>query len=350
MKLGIIGKPQSGKTTVFNAASGREEAVGDFSQTAHRAVIKVPDERVDKLVELANPKKITYAEIDLLDAPGFTGKGKDAGTTEVNPEVRLMDALMLVIDSFSTDANPDADIQNLIDELFLADQVLLEGVIDKRSRKAKLTGDKSEAHHLELLNRCVEALENGTPLIDIEFDADEQKGIRGYQFLTLKPLLVCLNIDEENIGRIEDIRTAFARFIEPEKRELAVICGKIEAELVSLEDEDREVFMQEIGISVPAMQKVIQRSYNLLGLISFLTLGAPEVRAWTIRKGTNAVHAAGAIHSDIERGFIRAEVASYDDYIVHKTLPALKAAGKSRLEGKDYTVKDGDVILFRFAV
>ncbi len=350
MKLGIIGKPQSGKTSVFNAAAGREEAVGDFSQASHRAVIKVPDGRVEKLAELVNPKKITHAEIEFLDAPGFTGKGKNSGATEVNPEVRLMDALMLVVDAFSPDSNPEGDIQNLTDEMFLNDQVQLEGLIDKRFRHVQLTGDKSEARRLDLLQQCLKALEEGTPIIDLEFDEDESKMIRGYQFLTRIPLLIVVNIGEDDIPRTLDIRKAYARFIDSGKREVAVICGKVESELVLLDEEDRKEFLAELGISTPAMAKVVQRSYDLLGLISFLTLGEPEVRAWTIRKGTRALHAAGAIHSDIERGFIRAEVATFDDYIVHKTLPALKAAGKSRLEGKDYIVDDGDVVLFRFAV
>lgn len=350
MKLGIIGKPQSGKTSVFNAAAGRNEAVGDFSQASHRAVIKVPDDRVEKLAELVNPKKMTHAEIEFLDAPGFTGKGKNSGSTEVNPEVRLMDALMLVGDAFSPDANPEGDIQNLIDEMFLDDQVLLEGLIEKRSRHAQLTGDKSEARRLELLNRCLKALEEGTPIIDLEFDDDELKILRGYHFLTRIPLLIVVNIAEEEIPQTLEIRRKYSHLIDAGKREVAVICGKVEAELVLLDEDDREAFLEEMGIAIPAMARVIQRSYDLLGLISFLTLGEPEVRAWTIRKGTKALRAAGAIHSDMERGFIRAEVASFDDYIVHKTLPALKAAGKSRLEGKEYVVKDGDVILFRFAV
>ena len=349
MKLGIIGKPQSGKTTIFNAAAGREEAVGDFSQASHRAVIKVPDSRVERLAELVNPRKITHAEIEFLDAPGFTGKGKE-GTAEVNPEVRLMDALMLVIDAFSPESNPTGDIQNLIDELFLSDQVLVEGIVEKRSRHARLTGDKSEARRLELLKRCADALEKGQPLIDLEFDVDDLKTLRGYQFLTRMPLLIVLNIAEEAIADTSAIREKYNSFIVPGKREVAVICGQIEAEMVSLDEEERAAFMEDLGITVPAMKKVIQRSYSLLGLISFLTLGDPEVRAWTVRKGTPALKAAGVIHSDIERGFIRAEVASFDDYIQYKTLPALKAAGKSRLEGKEYIVQDGDVILFRFAV
>ena len=350
MKLGIIGKPQSGKTTIFNAAAGRQEAVGDFSQASHRAIIKVPDNRVDALAEISKPKKITYAEIEFLDAPGFSGKGKESGTVEVNPEVRLMDALMVVIDAFSPDANPSGDIRNLIDELVLADQVLIENNIDKKSRKIKLTGDRTEAHGLELLQKCLAMLEEEKPLIDMEFDPEDEKSLRGYQFLTRKPLLIVLNIPEDDLKCSDEVRDKYASFIEEGKRDIAVVCGSIEMELGSLEEADRKEFMADIGIEQPAVDKVINKSYSLLGLISFLTTGEPETRAWTIRKGTNAQKAAGVIHSDIERGFIRAEVVAFDDYVEYKTLPALKAAGKSRLEGKDYIVQDGDVILFRFAV
>ena len=350
MKLGIIGKPQSGKTTIFNAAAGREEAVGDYSQAAHRAVIKVPDRRVDELAKIAHPKKVTYPEIEFLDAPGFTGKGKDSGGAEVNPEVRLIDALMLVIDAFSPDATPETDIRNLIDEMILSDQVLIENNIDRKERKIQLSGDKSEARELDLLKQHLAALEEETLLIDVDLDPEDEKLLRGYQFLTRKPLLIVLNIAEDDIARTQEIREQYANYVQPGKRDIAVVCGKIEMELVSLDEEDRKAFMDEIGIDKPAVEKVIHKSYDLLGLISFLTLGEPEVRAWTIKKGTNAHRAAGAIHSDIERGFIRAEVATFDDYVVYKTLPALKAAGKSRLEGKDYIVQDGDVILFRFAV
>ena len=350
MKLGIIGKPQSGKTTVFNAASGHQEAVGDFSQSVHRAIIKVPDERVDGLAKLARPKKVTYAEIEFLDAPGFTGKGKEAGTPEISPDLRLMEALMPVIDCFSSDANPKADIRDLLDEMILADQVVVENNIEKKSRKIKLTGDKAGAREIELLEKCRAALDEGKLLIDLDMPDDEEKILRGYTFLTLKPLLFVLNIDEASIAETENIRQQMAEYIVPGKRDVAILCGKIEMELGVLDDDERQMFMEELGIVSPAVEKVIQKSYSLLGMISFLTLGDPEVRAWTIKKGTKAVKAAGAIHTDMERGFIRAEVAAYDDYIKYETLPALKSAGKSHLEGKDYVVQDGDVILFRFNV
>ena len=350
MKLGIIGKPQCGKTTIFNAAAGKTEAVGDFSQASHRAVIKVPDERVEKLAELVQPKKITFAEIEFLDAPGFTGKGKEAGGHEINPELRLMDALMLVVDAFSPQSNPEQYIPNLIAEMILDDLAIVENNIDKKSRKMKLTGDKSAARELELLELCKSHLESEKPLIDIDFTPEDEKMLRGYTFLSQKPLLLVLNISEEDIPEAENWYQKYAHYVSPGKYDVAVVCGKIEAELVSLDPEDRAVFMAELGITKPAVELVVQKAYALLGLISFLTVGKPEARAWTIRKGSTAVQAAGAIHSDIEKGFIRAEVTSYEDYITYKTPAALKAAGKTRLEGKEYIVQDGDVILFRFNV
>lgn len=350
MKLGIIGKPQSGKTTVFNAAAGMQEAVGDYSQAIHRAVIKVPDPRLAELASLVRPKKITPAEIEFLDAPGLSGKGKEGGAVEFSAELRQMDAYMVVVDAFSADATPEADIRNLLDEMILLDQAMLETAIEKKSKKAKLTGDSAEARELELLRRLMQMLEKEQPLIEGAISDDELKSIRGYQFLTLKPLLITLNIAESEAVHTEAIRARFTSWVSPGKRELAVVCGKIEMELVALDAQERAAFMQELGITAPAVEQVIQKSYDLLGLISFLTAGEPEVRAWTIRKGTTAQKAAGTIHSDIERGFIRAEVVAYSDYVSLKTAAAIKAAGKSRLEGKEYLVADGDVVLFRFNV
>ncbi len=350
MKLGIIGKPQSGKTTVFNAASGHQEAVGDFSQSQHRAVIKVPDNRVDTLARLLSPERAIYAEIEFLDAPGFTGKGKDSQTPEISRDLRLMDALMPVIDCFSPDSNPIKDIRDLLDEMILADQVIVENNIEKKTRKIQLTGDKAGTKELELLAKCRAALDEGKLLIDVDFIDSEEKILRGYTFLTSKPLLFVLNVDENSIARAEECKSQVAQYLSPGKRDVASMCGKIEMELVALDSEERKMFMDDLGIESSAVEKVIQKSYHLLGVISFITVAGPEVRAWTIPKGTGAQKAAGAVHTDMERGFIRAEVVKFDDYVKYETHAALKAAGKARLEGKDYVVQDGDVIQFRFNV
>ena len=350
MKLGIIGKPQSGKTTVFNAASGQQVAVGDYSQATHQAVIKVPDARVDKLSELINPKKITYAEIEILDAPGISGKGKEAGDVEISSDLRQMDALMIVLDAFSADAKPKSDLQDIIDEMILADQVMVDTNIERRLKRIKTTNDKAAVQEVELLKKCLAHLEDEKLLIDLELTSDELKSLRGYMFMTLKPLLLVANLSEEGISEASKITSLFDDFVSDNKREITAVCGKIEMELITLEDDDRTMFMEELGITAPAVELVIQKSYNLLGLISYLTAGEQEVRAWTIKKGTNAQKAAGVIHSDLERGFIRAEVIKYADYIEYGSEKDVKAAGKFRLEGKEYPVGDGDVILFRFNV
>ncbi len=350
MKLGIIGKPQSGKTTVFNAASGRQEVVGDFSQAAHRAVIKVPDDRVIKLAALVKPQKVTHAEIDFLDAPGFTGKGKQSTSLDISPELRQTDALIVVVDAFSANSHPPRDIQDLIDEMIIADQVMIETNIDKKSKKIKLTGDKSENRELDLLKKSLQVLEQEKPLIDLDLSEDDAKLLRGYMFLSQKPLLIVINISEKALPDTEKIYQEYTHFITPQKKELAVLSGEIEMELASLEKEEQRAFLDELKIATPAVEQVIQKSYNLLGLISFITIEGPEVRAWPIKKGTVARKAAGVVHSDIERGFIRAEVTRYEDYVAYETHAALKAAGKTRLEGKEYIVQDGDVILFRFNI
>jgi len=350
MKLGIIGKSQSGKTTLFNAASGHQESVGDFSKTMHRAQIRVPDDRVDTLAELISPKKITFAQIEFLDAPGVSGGGKETVSFEISDELRQADAFVMVIDAFSEQGNPEKEMAELLDELILADNVQIETNLERRKRKAKLTGDKSAAQQIGLLEKCLKALNDETSLLDCEFDAEEQKTLRGYQFLSMKPLLIVLNISEDKIGQAESILAQYEKLAKRDKRELAAICGKIEMDLVTLDEDERQAFMSELGISTPAMDVVLQKSYSLLGLISYLTAAEPEVRAWTISRGMTAQRAAGVIHSDIERGFIRAEVTSYDDYISLRTPAAIKAAGKQRLEGKEYIVADGDVILFRFNV
>ncbi|MFH1699312.1 MAG: DUF933 domain-containing protein [Candidatus Zixiibacteriota bacterium] len=352
MKIGIIGLPQSGKTTIFNAASGKSEAVGDFSKASHRAIIKVPDFRLDKLSELVQPKRTTYAEIDYLDITAFSGKGKDtdASTLNVPDDLRYADALMVVIRCFTDDCTPEKNFGLFLDEMMLSDQVIIERNIDKKERTAKLTGDKTLQSEVENLRKCLELIENETPLSEAGFDASEEKLLRGYRFLSQKPLLVVLNISEDDIGNESKWLDLFKDREITGIREFVTICGKIEMEIGSLDAEDRDVFLSDLGITKPAMELLIQKSYSLLGLISFFTVGPPEARAWTISSGTNARKAAGAVHTDMERGFIRAEVIKYDDFVECGSTAASKTAGKYRLEGKDYIVQDGDVILFRFNI
>lgn len=351
MKLGIIGLPQSGKTTLFNAVSGQEVAVGDYSRAEHRAVVKVPDERVENLYSLGESKKLIYAEIEFLDSTGFTGKGKKSSGELGNVhELRLLDAFAIVVDYFIPDASPERDIAAIADEMILADLILIENNLDKLDRTIKLTGKQDRAGELELLKICKEALENEKMLSEIELSESDLKQLRGYCFLTLKPQLIVLNISEDKLSDVEQLNNDFSKFKKENIRDISVICGKLQMELAQLSEEERRDFLEEMNIEKSALERFIQKSYGLLGLISFFTISAPETRAWTIKKGTTALKAAGVIHTDFERGFIRAEVATYENYMEHKTPPALKAAAKLHVEGKDYIVNDGDVILFLFNV
>ena len=310
----------------------------------------MPDSRLDDLTTLVTTKKVTYAEIEFLDAAAFTGKGKQSGNISIPNELRLMDAFVLVLDAFSGERDPEKDLQTITDEMILADMAVVENNVEKLSRLIKITGKKERARELELLEKCRDALNEERMVSELDFSDEDWKILRGYAFLSQKPQLLAFNISEDKLPETDKLYDDFSKYRVEGKRDIVVVCASIEMELASLASEDRKAFLDDLGIAKPVIDKVIQRSYSLLGLISFFTIGEPECRAWTIKKGSPAPKAAGAIHTDFERGFIKAEVATYDDYMVHKTLPALKAAAKLHIEGKDYVVQDGDVILFRFNV
>ncbi len=351
MKLGIIGLPQSGKTTLFNAASGQDEPIGDYAMAVHRAVIKVPDERLDNLAAIFQPKKITHAEIEFLDAGGFSeGKKKAKGEHDIIHDLRMMDALIIIVDDFGPDAKPKQDYQKVLNELAFTDLVLIENNVGKLERTIQLTGKQERAKELEVLKKCHEALNNEKLLFDVGLSDDELQAIAIYSFLTLKPQLLTFNISEDKLPNHAAIYDSYTKYCKSGILDISVICGKIEMELASLSDEDRGDFLKELNIAKPVIEKFIQRSYGLLGLISFFTVGEQDCHAWTIKKGTTARKAAGEVHTDFERGFIRAEVASVEDYMQYKKQSELKAAAKLHVEGKNYIVRDGDVILFLFNV
>lgn len=352
MKIGILGLPQSGKTTIFNAAAGKSEAVGDYSKASHRAVIKVPDSRLDRLAELIEPEREIYIEIDYIDSGAFTGKGKkaDASAIDIPEDVRYADALMVVIDCFSAEAKPEHDFNLFNEEMILADQIIVERALEKRKRTAQLAADKEAVREVEILQKCLDSLENEKPLSMTGLDENEFKILSGYTFLSLKPVLVVLNIPEKDIGAEQAWIGRFKEQVVPGAREFVAICGNMEMEIAVLDEEDRTAFLADLGIKHPAMELLVKKSYGLLGLISFFTFTEKETRAWTIPDGTIAKKAAGAVHSDMERGFIRAEVITFDDFDQYGSTHAAKEAGKFRVEGKDYIVQDGDVILFRFNV
>ncbi len=343
--------PQSGKTSLFSAASGMAVEVGDFSQKEHRAIIKVPDSRLDNLVTIVATRKKTYAEVEFLDAAAFTGKGKQSGgDLSIPAELRLMDAFIIVLDNFSGERNPEKDLRTIVEEMILADLAIIENNIEKIARLIKVTGKRERARELELLEKCREILNEEKMVGELDLSDEDWKTLRGYAFLTRKPQLLVFNISEDKLADFDKLYAYYSKYKAEGRRDIAVVCARIEMELAALSSDDRRAFLDDLGIEKPVIDKVIQRSYTLLGLISFFTVGEPECRAWTIKKGSPAPKAAGAIHTDFERGFIKAEVATYDDYMIYKTLPALKAAAKLHIEGKDYIVQDGDVILFRFNV
>lgn len=344
MKVGLIGPRGAGKTTVFNMLTGLSAQVGGFGgqEEFHLGVIKVPDARIYRLSQIFRPKKTTYAEIRFTDFPPSQGEDNLKSNNAVVSQMREVDAIALVLGDFVPDAKPLKELNDLLTEMILADLAIVE------NRRARLKKEKARPLEENLLERTAAALENEESLRNLTFTHDEESVLAGFGFLSRKPLLVLLNQSEENAGHA----TGDSYLEELKRRGLdsLALAGKAEMEITQLEEADRAAFLKEIGIEEPARDRFIRASYRLLDLISFFTTGDDEVRAWTITQGTVARKAAGKIHSDIERGFIRAEVVAYQDFIAFGSETKCKEAGKLRLEGKDYVVKDGDIVHFRFAV
>lgn len=344
MKVGLIGHRGAGKTTIFNMLTGLQAQVGGFGgkDEVHLGVIKVPDPRIDKLSGIFKPKKTTYAEIRFTDFPPNQSEEDLKSNNALVTQMREVDAITLVLRDFGADPKPLKELNALLTEMILADLTVVE------NRRSRLKKEKARPQEEALLERCVAALENEESLRNLTFTADEESLASGFGFLSRKPVLVIFNRSEENAG----VALGGADREELTRRGLQglALAGKVEMEIAQLDENDRAAFLQEIGIQEPARERFIRASYMLLDLISFFTTGEDEVRAWTIAQGTVAKKAAGRIHSDIERGFIRAEVVAYDDFIAYGSEAKCKEAGKLRLEGKEYLVKDGDIIHFRFAV
>jgi ribosome-binding ATPase len=344
MKVGLIGHRGAGKTTIFNMLTGLQARVGGFAgrEEVHLGVIKVPDARIDKLSAIFKPKKTTYAEIRFTDFPPSQGEEDLKSNDALVTQMREVDAITLVLRDFESGANPTKELNALLTEMILADLTVVE------NRRGRLKKEKARPQEEALLERCAVALEDEQSLRNLEFSADEENLASGFGFLSRKPVLVIFNRSEEKAGF--PLETAYQEELTRRGLEGLALAGKVEMEIAQLDESDRATFLKEVGIQEPARERFIRASYALLDLISFFTTGEDEVRAWTIAQGTVARKAAGRIHSDIERGFIRAEVVAYDDFILHGSEPKCKEAGKLRLEGKDYLVKDGDIIHFRFAV
>jgi GTP-binding protein YchF len=342
MKVGLIGHLGAGKTTIFNMLTGLKAQVGFGGKEVHLGVIKVPDARLDNLARIFKPKKTTHAEIRFTDFPAAQREDNAKSTSPLVTQMREVDAIALVLRNFDSDADPVKELNELVIEMILADLTVVE------NRLARLKKEKARPLEQAVLERCAKVLEHEESLRNLKFSPDEDSLLSGFGFLSRKPLLVLFNQSDDKAGRPLD--PMYQQELRRRRLEGLALAGKVEMEIAQLDESDRTAFLKAIGIEEPARNRFIRASYHLLNLISFFTTGEDEVRAWTITQGTVARKAAGKVHSDIERGFIRAEVIAYDDFVASGSEAKSKEAGKLRLEGKDYVVRDGDIIRFRFAV
>ena len=357
MIIGLIGLPNSGKTTIFNALTGSDVETASYSSAKvepNQAMVEVKDERMTALSKLYKPKKTIYATINVMDFVGMAKDSSEKSNSIPDETIRLMknvDALTVVLQNFENELGENGngldDINSLVEELSFSDLMLVEKRFEKIEHMIKRGQKTNElVREQKVLEKILERLNNGDSLNDLEITPDDEKLIRGFQLFLLKPILVILNSDENSYGKNQKLLDELSK-----EYTTVEFAGKFEMELNQIDDKDEvEMFMEDIGITESAQIKLTKSSYELLGNISFFTVGEDEVRAWTIVNGSTAPQAAGAIHTDLERGFIRAECFSYENIMKHGSEKSLKENGLFKLEGKDYIVKDGDILSIRFNV
>ena len=363
LTAGIVGLPNVGKSTLFNAITKAGALAANYPFATidpNVGIVEVPDSRLFKLEEMVQPKKTIPTTFEFTDIAGIVkgaSKGEGLGNKFLS-HIREVDAICQVVRAFDDEnvthvsgrVNPLDDIEVINMELVLADLESVDKRLPKIEKMARQK-DKTAEMELRILTRIKEALEDGKPVRSIDFNEDDQKWVNQAQLLTSKKMLYIANVGEDEIGDEDNDKVkAIREYAEKEDSEVIVISAKIEEEIATLDDEDKKMFLEDLGIEEPGLDRLIRTTYDLLGLSTYFTAGVQEVRAWTFRQGMTAPQCAGIIHTDFERGFIRAEVTSYEDYVEHGGENGAKEAGKQRLEGKEYIMQDGDIVHFRFNV
>jgi len=356
LKIGIVGLSQVGKTTLFRILThAHGTGLGSGRAEAHVGVVRVPDPRLERLAEMFNPERTVHATIEYVDTPGSIIELARMGVQSQN--LRELNALAHVVRAFENEqvpaeggsADPERDIENVELELILSDLGVVEKRLERLQKDIKKQKNPVLEKEFQVLQRAKSALEKQTPLRELDLKPDEELAIRGFTFLTLKPVLYVLNLGEKDAPRASAAEefAAQAGLKHRPKTEVSAVCGQVEAEVAELGDADAAEFLASYGLKESAVARLIRANYHLLGLISFFTVGEDECRAWTIRAGTNALEAAGEVHTDIQRGFIRAEVVKVEDLITAGSLAEARTRAVLKLEGKEYVVRDGEVVHFR---